>query len=383
MVEGCAKYEDRCIVTIHGGVFHDLHDGAFGSQPVRDTRVLHVYSRQRDRDMPVHTCGMGITCMRPSVIGLDDSVITGVLGSGDDGDVAVWAQKNEVPIIRLEGRHGWVLPDETMHTVQPLYANTMSVCLEGEKIKAWKKWHYPSLQPTKVKREDSPMFNARLTAEQKDLCHKMLNSDALAALLVDALLSGTPTSVVRMSDGERALMQLSETGETVDFLQDQEWLKKYGLYGADLACVGRRLIQANREATFVASTISGLYLSAFNCFKWSAERKHLISSFYAYELVNSGRIQSIMDVSGGVLVLHRRGPELAQMIYHKYRADARGFVLDSWKDHASLLKEVKQCPHKLVLVSGGASGKPFCVDIARETGKTVLDVGEALADKIC
>ena len=86
---------------------------------------------------------------------------------------------------------------------------------------------------------------------------------------------------------------------------------------------------------------------------------------------------------GGVIVLHRRGPELAQMLYHKYHADARGFVLDSWKDHTNLIREVKQLPHKLVLVAGGASGKAFIVDLARETGKVVLDTGEATTDKWC
>jgi hypothetical protein len=71
------------------------------------------------------------------------------------------------------------------------------------------------------------------------------------------------------------------------------------------------------------------------------------------------------------------------MLYHKYHADARGFVLDSWKDHTNLIREVKQLPHKLVLVAGGASGKAFIVDLARETGKVVLDTGEATTDKWC
>lgn len=379
MVDGCVKYGNKCIVTIHGGIYMDINNGMLNSLPVRDMRVLHRYDRARSEDMPVHTAGCGIFCCHPKTIGLDDSCITGELHSGDDEDIAVWSQKMEVPIIRLAGRHGWVLADDSTHGIQPLYGNTMSVCLADEKIRKWKNWHYPKMPLFAMKKEEK-MFNIALTQEQKDICNKMLSTDALTAFIVDALITRKPVSVIRMSDGERALMALSEGESPEYFLLDQTWLKRYGLADADLSCVGRRLIQAGREATYLANTISGIYLRNFDCFKWFPERKQIVSSFFAYEMAAAGRVRSILEACGGVIVLHHDAERLAPLLAHKYRVEARGYRLASWKDQSWIAKEVRTCPHNLVLVSGGASGKPFCVDLAKDTGKVVLDVGAGLGD---
>lgn len=379
MIEGCQKYQNKCIVTIHGGIYSGLNIGRLNHLPVRESRVIHRYDRSRSEDMPVHTAGCGIFCCHPKSIGLDDSCITGELHSGDDEDMAVWAQKNEVPIIRLAGKHGWVMPDDNVHCIQPLYGNTMSVCLADEKIRKWANWHYPKLPDVNTKKEVK-MFDIALTPEKKKICNSILHSDSLTAFIVDALLTRKPMSVIRMSDGERALMDLATGGQPTHFLQDPDWLKKYGLADADLHCVGRKLIEAGKGATYLANTISGIYLENFNCFKWFPEREQLVSSFFTYEMAAAGRVRSIMNACGGVLVLHHAAERIAPLIQHKYGAIARGYQLTSWKDQSWITKEVQTCAHNLVLVSGGASGKPFCVNLAKETGKVVLDVGAGLTD---
>lgn len=52
--------------------------------------------------------------------------------------------------------------------------------------------------------------------------------------------------------------------------------------------------------------------------------------------------------------------------------------LSSWKDHAVLMEAVRKSQATTVLLSGGASGKPFAVRLAQHTGKVIVDAGEGL-----
>ena len=380
MVEGCQKYHNSAVVTIHGGTFNELRDGKLPLRPARDCRSLVEYWRQRDRDMHCHTAGCGIAAMHPATIGLDETVITGPLHSGDDEDLAVWSQRNGVPIIRLAGRCNWVVADPGIHIVNPLYGNSMALAMADEKLKSWTKWHFPPFEKSKPTSQGvTGMFDRPIEPDELAFCNRTISSDALAAIISDRLYRKVPTSVVRFSDGERAAIVVSEGGDPIPEFKNDNWLERYGLLGADMRAVGANVLKAGNEADFVACSISGLYLPYYRTWTWFKERKQFVDQFYPTLWNATDRVGAVFASSpNGIIVVHRNADTLLGKLRHKYHVEGCSVPMKSWQEHNQVMKAITKRPEQLVLVSGGASGKLFCVQLAKVTGKVVLDVGEAL-----
>lgn len=226
---------------------------------------------------------------------------------------------------------------------------------------------------------DGPDFDQiDLTGEQLAFCNRILSSDALAAILITRVKHSIPTSVIRMSDGERAYMAAADGARLERFQYDDIWLRRYGLTGADPVRVGNDLKWAGEQADFLACTISGVFWPKFVLHTYFPRRAQFIDQFWPHLMNATGRVGALLR-SGPSLVLHREHativPELAAA--HGL-VNVFGLPLDSWRDHARLLAELAEHPAKIVLVSGGASGKAFIVRLAQQTGKVVLDVGEAM-----
>jgi len=226
---------------------------------------------------------------------------------------------------------------------------------------------------------EGPCFDKiELTDEQRAFCHKILSSDALAALLIDRIKNKVPTSLIRMSDGERAYMAYSQGKSATGFMADPAWLKRYGLVNADARQIGKDLLWAGNEADFLACTISGLFWECFVVHPYFPDRKVFIDQFFPSCWQATDRVGAVLRAAPS-LVLHREQATIVPVLKERYDlANIDGVVLDSWRDHKRLLEELKDHPAGLVLVSGGAAGKAFIVRLAQATGKVVLDVGEAM-----
>jgi hypothetical protein len=259
-------------------------------------------------------------------------------------------------------------------------------------LKTWHKWTIPSLPAVPVAAKSTvikaqaqipqvqgPDFSKIvLSDEDKAFCNKILSSDALAAMLIDRIKKQVPTSVIRMSDGERSIIVHSQGGETAAWLRDAQWLRRYGLTGADLTQVGTDLLWAGKEADFLACTISGLFWDIFRVHQFFPDRTQFIDQFYPQLWKATDRVGAVLR-AGPVLILHREHARLTQVFKKLYKLpDITGLPLNSWQDHANYLLRLKQHPASTILVSGGAYGKVFCVRLAQVTGKVVLDVGEAM-----
>ena len=216
-----------------------------------------------------------------------------------------------------------------------------------------------------------------LNDSELEFTNKILSSDALAAQIITRIKRKIPTSVIRMADGERAFIAHSKGDEPESFMLDPNWLKRYGVIGADMKAVGRDLVEAGNSADYLACTISGLAWPNFDVYKHFPERQRFIDQFFPYFWEAKNRTGCILRAAD-VLVLHREHAKFVPMLSKKYGATITGLGLDSWKDHEKLIDRVKSSNAGTVLVSGGPSGKLFCVKLARETGKVVLDIGEAI-----
>ena len=218
-----------------------------------------------------------------------------------------------------------------------------------------------------------------LNEEQLQFTNRILSSEALACQIVDRIKKKIPTSVIRMSDGERGFMQHYLGGPREWFMNTPGWVKRYGLEGADFKEVGRRLLEAGRTADYLACPIAGLYWPSFNTYGMFPERTQFIDQFYPLMWEAAGHVKSILNL-GAVLVLHREWEIGVNLLVKKYgmAKGVAGMRLDSWRDHAGVLEVADQFNADIILVSGGPSGKSLCVDLAERTGAVVLDCGEAL-----
>lgn len=385
MIDGCKKYEDRCIVTLHGGMFEGIVNGRLPNVPARECRTLYPYDTGRDSDMQVHTNGMGITCFHPKKLGMKQSDILNCnWESGDDEEVNLYAQRNEIPIIRLAGSHNWVTPDPTVHVINPLYANNMAVCLASEKIKNWTKWHKPQMIGPRMPREGAglmDLFHTTLDDNQKSIVKKIISPESLAAIIVDKIRRKESLSVVRVSDGERYFIKHSQGIPLPNIITNPQWQQKYGVMGADHIKIGSELLDEGMKADYLCPSISGIYNGEFNCWEFFKDRECFADWAFPALLLKLDRIAPIVVASQQVLVLHSRANEICDKLSKKYPVIFIPIEFNSWKDQTEAYTKIKRNKAQLVLVAGGPSAKPWMVKVARECNKVVLDIGQALEDQ--
>lgn len=227
--------------------------------------------------------------------------------------------------------------------------------------------------------EQPSITNVNLTSDQLNFTNKILSSEALACQIVDRIKKHIPTSVVRMSDGERGFINHYMGGPKEWFMNTPEWVKRYGLEGADFKETGRCLLEAGKKADYLACPIAGLYWPSFNTYSMFPERTQFIDQFFPLFFEAAGHAGEILNM-GKVVVLHREYQGVVDALKRKYGLGkgVSGIRLDSWRDHEAVMASVNDHNPDIILVSGGPSGKPLCVDLAHHTGAVVLDCGEAL-----
>ncbi len=114
LVQGVEKYGRKAIVGLHGAIFQLDRKGQLPTHvPQNRLRKLYHYEKGGPGDMAVHTLGAGVMASYPRAIGLTTAVCGGPLHSGDDEDLAIWAQRQGVGMIRLQGFAGWTTPNDT------------------------------------------------------------------------------------------------------------------------------------------------------------------------------------------------------------------------------------------------------------------------------
>ena len=222
-----------------------------------------------------------------------------------------------------------------------------------------------------------------LNSRESQILHNTMDSTALAGIILDRLHSSVPTSVIRESDGEQCIIQAGQGKELRNFLKDEKWLTKYGVLGSDLKHVANELIRAGNSATYFGAPIAGLWLPKYDIYQHFPNRNNFISVFYHREWARNNLIGDIMQ-AGKVMVLHRDHEEVAANLQERFNTTSiYSAKLGSWRDQPAAEEEVKRSPAKLILASGGPTGKAFMVDLAEKYGKVVLDVGNGMTKSWC
>lgn len=214
-----------------------------------------------------------------------------------------------------------------------------------------------------------------LTQEQLGFTNKTLDSDSLAAQLITRVKHFQPTSIIRMGDGERGLIEYGKGGPPPWFLKDTAWVREYGLDGANFRELGCALLTAGAEADYLGPSIASLFREDFNVAKYFLQREQFVPVFFVSLMNCTGRWDVLLHLAP-VIVLHRHHTIVAQQLKKKYGlVSVMSYALDNMKDQPGIAEALLSVPYSIVLVSGGPAGKPWMVNLARETGHCVIDVG--------
>jgi hypothetical protein len=155
-----------------------------------------------------------------------------------------------------------------------------------------------------------------------------------------------------------------------------------GLLGADLKLVARQTLAVAREADYFGTWMAGLYRPQYNLYTLAPDRQ-FIDVFYTRTWRDRGWLPVILQEAKS-LVIHREHEKIVQDLKTRYRApDITGIPATVWQDHAAIREAVRESDANLILASVGSSGKYLLVELARDYGKIVLDVGNAMLECWC
>lgn len=146
LVAACKRLGDRAIVGLHGYRFRFLQRGKMmASVPVPRMRQMRTYRQEHAEDWPVHALGSGVMCCRPSVISLTQDALGGALHSGDDEDLALWAQTQKVPMVRVASPLALALPNGAEWRKEALHARPAFKLSSEAKLRSHTQWtlHLP------------------------------------------------------------------------------------------------------------------------------------------------------------------------------------------------------------------------------------------------
>lgn len=214
-----------------------------------------------------------------------------------------------------------------------------------------------------------------------DIIKKYISCDALMLIICDAIMSEKPLSIVRFSDGERAIMRYSKGGNLTHYLTEEKWLTEYGLMGANLTDIGKELFKASEEADIICPNISGLFNPTFGVLDLISPRSVYAEAYFGYVWKSSGRLKELFDEKIPIGIVTRNTETVSQRLKANFSHDNfETAKYDSWRDTDRAIEEIGKMKSRLIFCAGGASMKYLCVKAARLHNKVVVDAGSALTN---
>lgn len=215
-----------------------------------------------------------------------------------------------------------------------------------------------------------------ITQEQINLAKKFISPDAFLLIVKAALEQNKALSAVGFGDGERSIM----INSNAHYLKNPEYLKEYGLIGANLTEIGKELFKAANEADWFCPLISGITMKDFDCIRIVSPREQYVERLFTYSWYYMQRVDELFK-SYSCAVVCRNSQRIAENLIRKYAlGSVQAIEYSSWTDCNTALKQIKESKFNLILCSVSQSGKLMIVEAAK-SGKVVLDIGSALINK--
>jgi hypothetical protein len=223
-----------------------------------------------------------------------------------------------------------------------------------------------------------------LTSKRFETAQHIMSHRAFFEIVLDALQTKKPLSVVRMGDGERLLMDMTNDNTTsTELIRPgyEDWMRTLGLEGITKKEIYGRLWLASRQADYFAPSVTGLYNDGFNLFDIFPKRKNYVDNFFVNDWEEDMKARLFKE-AGHVLLIHANAHTADSM---QLRAQANLGVkveyipLSNWRQAESVIDRAADNDAPLVLFSGGPACKYIGYGISRggNKPKVVLDLGNA------
>lgn len=220
---------------------------------------------------------------------------------------------------------------------------------------------------------------SHLSLMQRARCKQFLSSNAFYLLLCDDLTKKTPSSVVRMGDGERLLLDHIVDNKLLSEALDSEWRKRMGCLDIPNDVLLERLGIAGNSCKYFAPSIAGICWQHFELFDFFEPRDQYVDNFFV-NAWSPQMIQYMYSLASKITLIHA-SVGLADAYQSRHGAKVQHVPLSTWQQTEDVIKRVSDQDCDLVLFSAGPGGKYIGPKIA-ESGKVVIDVGNA-AEQWC
>jgi len=222
-----------------------------------------------------------------------------------------------------------------------------------------------------------------LTARQIELCEDTISANTFYMLVGSALLSRKDLSVVRMGDGEVRLYQDVQFGGDEPVVptkrHDKAWLTKLGLLNMPKNLLEGRMLQAARECTYFAPSISGIWRSDYDNYALSY-RKRYVDNFFVNAWTTE-MVVALFRAAGHVLLIHANAETADAMQINsqdKLGVKVSFLKLTSWEQSEAVIEAANKIDAPLVLFSAGPGAKYIGPAISNGHGKVALDLGNSV-----
>ena len=227
------------------------------------------------------------------------------------------------------------------------------------------------------------MFTQSLSLEGIEQAKKYVCSTAFCFLVCDALHKGKSLTAVRAGDGEAAIIRASKGRPRMEFLDNAEWLCRYGVLDYPLDKLAEEIVVAGNNATWFGPSIAGLELKHYSLYDFFYSRLHYIPALFPHMWAYCGHVEDVIKI-GKVFVACRNNDKKIHDMTKRYKViegHIVGLELDNYHDRDAVCEAARSSDAALVIISGGPTGKSLIGKIARGNDKVVLDCGNGLISR--
>ena len=130
------KYDKRAICSLHGHIY-ESNSGVIKFK----NRKIYGFIKQVDHDVICNRLGMGVAMCVPSQIGISaDIFLSRSKNFGDDEITAIWAQENNIPLIRVSNDNIKLIENTKHSRIDGLCVNKNSLIERQHYLESYTNW---------------------------------------------------------------------------------------------------------------------------------------------------------------------------------------------------------------------------------------------------
>lgn len=227
------------------------------------------------------------------------------------------------------------------------------------------------------------MVISSLNPYTKDLARRTMSAWAFFYIVGDALINKRPLSTVRMGDGEKTILDAcvaaASQGRSNDVLNvyDQAKQQRMGIDGITYADLYRRLLRAGNECTHFCPSVSGLTQDGYALHHFFHYRDQYVDNFFV-NIWDTESKATLFRTAERVLLIHGNPAtaDAMQINCQKLFGVHVSYIqMTAWTQAEKVVERACAADASLVLFAAGPASKYISSEIANNSNKVCLDLG--------